>query len=77
VSWSRLTLDNFWRDPSKVRIDAYPELAGYDQGFFPGQSPYLPLNIITSGWGQGGLAICGRLRWTCSPTTMRCSSRTR
>jgi hypothetical protein len=54
VSWSRLTLDNFWRDPSKVRIDAYPELAGYDQGFFPGQSPYLPLNIITSGWGQGG-----------------------
>ena len=54
VSYSRLTLDNFWRDPSKVRIDAYPELAGYDQGFFPGQSPYLPLNIITSGWGQGG-----------------------
>ena len=54
VSWSRLTLDNSWRDPSKVRIDAYPELAGYDQGFFPGASPYLPLNIITSGWGQGG-----------------------
>ena len=52
VSWSRLTLDNFWRDPSKVRIDAYPELAGYNQGFFPNQSPYLPLNIITS-W-QGG-----------------------
>ena len=24
------------------------------QGFFPNQSPYLPLNIITSGWGQGG-----------------------
>ena len=54
VSWSRLTLDNFWRDPSKVRIDAYPELAAYQQGFFPGQSPYLPVNIITSGWGQGG-----------------------
>ncbi len=54
VSWSRLTLDNFWRDPSKVRIDAYPELRGYNQGFFPGASPYLPLNIITSGWGQGG-----------------------
>jgi hypothetical protein len=54
VSWSRLTLDNFWRDPSKVRIDAYPELAAYRQGFFPGQSPYLPVNIITSGWGQGG-----------------------
>jgi hypothetical protein len=54
VSFSRLKLDNYWRDPSKVRIDAYPELAGYDQGFFPGQSPYLPLNIITSGWGQGG-----------------------
>jgi carboxypeptidase family protein/TonB-dependent receptor-like protein len=54
VSWSRLTLDNFWRDPSKVRIDAYPELAGYRQGFFPNQSPYLPINIITSGWGQGG-----------------------
>ena len=54
VSWSRLTLDNFWRNPSKVRIDAYPELAGYNQGFFPNASPYLPLNIITSGWGQGG-----------------------
>jgi hypothetical protein len=54
VSWSRLTLDNFWRDPSKVRIDSYPELKGYNQGFFPNQSPYLPLNIITSGWGQGG-----------------------
>ena len=54
VSWSRLTLDNFWRDPAKVRIDAYPELAGYRQGFFPNASPYLPLNIITSGWGQGG-----------------------
>jgi hypothetical protein len=54
VSWSRLKLDNSWRDPSKVRLDAYPELAGYSQGFFPGASPYLPLNIITSGWGQGG-----------------------
>ncbi len=54
VSWSRLTLDNFWRDPSKVRIDSYPELGAYNQGFFPNQSPYLPLNIITSGWGQGG-----------------------
>jgi carboxypeptidase family protein len=54
VSWSRLTLDNFWRDPSKVRIDGYPELKGYAQGFFPGESPYLPLNLITSGWGQGG-----------------------
>jgi hypothetical protein len=52
VSWSRLTLDNFWRDPSKVRIDSYPELKGYNQGFFPNASPYLPLNIITS-W-QGG-----------------------
>jgi hypothetical protein len=54
VSWSRLTLDNGWSDPSRVRIDAYPELAGYNQGFFPNQTPYLPLNIITSGWGQGG-----------------------
>ena len=54
VSFSRLTLDQFWRDPSKVRIDAYPELAGrnYAQGFFPNESPYLPLNIVTS-W-QGG-----------------------
>ena len=54
VSWSRLTLDNTWRDPSKVSLSTYPELAGYSQGFFPNQSPYLPLNIITSGWGQGG-----------------------
>ena len=34
--------------------EPYPELAGYNQGFFPNDSPYLPLNIITSGWGQGG-----------------------
>jgi hypothetical protein len=54
VSWSRLTLDNFWRDPSKVSISSYPELGAYNQGFFPNQSPYLPVNIITSGWGQGG-----------------------
>ena len=54
VSWSRLTLDNTWRDPSKVSLSNYPELAGYSQGFFPNASPYLPLNIITSGWGQGG-----------------------
>jgi hypothetical protein len=54
VSWSRLTLDNTWRDPSKVSLSNYPELAGYSQGFFPGASQYLPLNIITSGWGQGG-----------------------
>lgn len=38
VSWSRLTLDNTWRDPSKVSLSAYPELAGYNQGFFPNQS---------------------------------------
>jgi hypothetical protein len=54
VSWSRLTLDNFWRDPAKVMISSYPELGAYNQGFFPNGSPYLPLNIITSGWGQGG-----------------------
>ena len=54
VSWSRLTLDNAWRDPSKVSLSNYPELAGYSQGFFPNASPYIPLNIITSGWGQGG-----------------------
>lgn len=54
VSWSRLTLDNFWRDPAKVSFSSYPELAGYNQGFFRNQSPYLPVNIITSGWGQGG-----------------------
>jgi hypothetical protein len=54
VSWSRLTLDNFWRDPAKVSISSYPELGAYNQGFFPNGSPYLPINIITSGWGQGG-----------------------
>ena len=52
VSWSRLTLDNFWRDPAKVSISNYPELKNYSQGFFPNQSPYLPVNIVTS-W-QGG-----------------------
>lgn len=53
VSFSRLKLDQYWADPSKVRIDSYPELRPYNtQGFFPGESPYLPVNIITS-W-QGG-----------------------
>jgi hypothetical protein len=55
VSWSRLTLDNFWRDPAKVSWSSYPELSPLGaQGFFPNESPYLPLNIVTSGWGQQG-----------------------
>lgn len=47
VSYSRLTLDNYYRDPSRVRKDA----VGIDfEGMFPGASPYLPLQTIHS-WG--------------------------
>ena len=47
VSYSRLTLDNFYRDPSRVTK------AGQNldfEGMFPGVSPYLPLQAIHS-WG--------------------------
>ncbi len=35
VSWSRLTLDNFWRDPSKVRIDALSGARRIQPGILP------------------------------------------
>jgi hypothetical protein len=48
VSWSRLTLDNAYKDPSKMRLDNY----GVDfVGSFPGASPYLP-GVIPN-WGGG------------------------
>ncbi len=47
VSYSRLTLDNFYRDPSRVSKASQ----GIDfEGMFPGMSPYLPLQAIHS-WG--------------------------
>jgi hypothetical protein len=48
VSWSRLTLDNAYKDPSLMRLDNY----GVDfVGTFPGASPYLP-GVIPN-WGGG------------------------
>lgn len=47
VSYSRLKLDNYYKDPSRIRKDS----VGIDfEGMFPGQSPYLPLQTIHS-WG--------------------------
>jgi hypothetical protein len=52
VSFSRLTLDNGYRDPSRIRADA---LGVEFQGLFPNQSPYVPMNHIYSfGGGQLG-----------------------
>jgi hypothetical protein len=47
VSYSRLTLDNYYKDPSRVTKAG----VGLDfEGMFPGESPYLPLQTIHS-WG--------------------------
>jgi hypothetical protein len=49
-SWARLKLDNDHKDPSKVSRAA---LGAPDIGWFPDQSPYVPLEIMSSGWGNG------------------------
>ncbi len=50
VSYSRLTLDNHFKDPSIL-------MQGHDgitfQGIFPGASPYLPTDLL-HGWGGNG-----------------------
>jgi len=47
VSYSKLKLDNYYKDPSRIRKDA----VGINfEGMFPGESPYLPLQTIHS-WG--------------------------
>ena len=52
ISFSRLTLDNAYRDPSRIRKDA---LRVEFQGLFPDQTPTVPLNHIYSfGGGQLG-----------------------
>jgi hypothetical protein len=50
VSGSRLLLDNDFKDPSKVSFEALnaPQI----NGFFPQNTPYLPLTIIDA-WGGG------------------------
>ena len=43
VSYSRLTLDNFYKDPSRVTGRT---AVGIDfEGMFPGASPYLPAAV--------------------------------
>lgn len=50
VSGSKLKLDNDFRDPSKVSFEALnaPQI----NGFFPQNTPYLPVTIIDA-WGGG------------------------
>jgi len=48
VTFSRLKLDNTYKDPSKIRLDA---LGVEFVGTFPGASPYLP-GVIPN-WGGG------------------------
>jgi hypothetical protein len=48
VTYSQLKLDNYYKDPSRV-TKADQGFASFD-GFFPGSSPYMPLEIIHS-WG--------------------------
>ncbi len=67
VSWSRLTLDNTWRDPAKMSLSSYPELAGYSQGFFPNAEPvpaaqHHHLRVGPGRTGQPVGAGDGRLR---------------
>ena len=51
VSWTGLKQDNPFRDPSRIRKDTL----GVDfQGFFPDQSPYIPVDQIHS-WGGSQL----------------------
>jgi hypothetical protein len=48
VTWTRLTLDDHYKDPSKMRLDGY----GVNfTGTFPGASPYLP--GVVPNWGGG------------------------
>jgi hypothetical protein len=57
ATYSRLTLDNDYRDPSKFRKDAL----GVDfVGFFPDESPYVPLSHVHS-WFGGQLGDFGAL----------------
>ncbi len=51
VSFSRLTFDNSFGDPSKLRKDA---LGLNFNGFFDSQSPYIPIDQI-HGWGGSQL----------------------
>jgi hypothetical protein len=48
VTYSQLKLDNYYKDPTRVR-KADQGFGSFD-GFFPGSSPYMPLELIHS-WG--------------------------
>lgn len=50
-SASKLQLSNDYADPSRVSLDAL-NITGYNGGPFGLQSPYLPVNLITSWSGQ-------------------------
>jgi len=49
VSWSRLKLDNTYKDPSKMTLAGNGITANDFQPSFPGQSPYIPGVITWSG----------------------------
>ena len=73
VSYTRLTLDNFWQDPSVVAQGAGGVTFTGFSGFPYPTGPELPTNIIHDG---GRWAISGPPCRTCSRTTTRYSSAT-
>ena len=74
MSYTRLTLDNFWQDPSVIAQGAGGVNFQGFSGFPYPTGPELPSNILM--WsGQVGNMWCRPCR-TCTPTTTRCSSAT-
>ena len=74
VSYSRLTLDNRYEDPSLLEQGA----GGINfQGIFPAATARICRPIFfTAGAAAARSATCGRRPTTCTPTTTRCSSAT-
>jgi len=52
VSWSKLKLDNTYKDPAKMRLDTY---GVQFNGAFPNASPYIPGVIPNWGGGVGNM----------------------
>ena len=67
VSWSRLTLDNSWRDPSKVSLEqlsrSWPVTARASSRT---RARTCRSTSSRPGGARAARATCGRRRWTCS-----------
>ena len=74
VSYTRLTLDNFWQDPSVVAQGAGGVTFSGFSGFPYPTGPELPTNILHE--VEARWVISGPPCRTCSRTTTRCSSAT-